>query len=61
MAESIRKAGRCSVAVPADVSDPEAVEGMVRGVADELGRLKVMVANAGVAEVKALLDLTPDD
>jgi meso-butanediol dehydrogenase/(S,S)-butanediol dehydrogenase/diacetyl reductase len=49
------------VAVPADVSDPEAVEGMVRGVADELGRLKVMVANAGVAEVKALLDLTPDD
>jgi meso-butanediol dehydrogenase / (S,S)-butanediol dehydrogenase / diacetyl reductase len=61
VAESIRKAGRSSVAVPADVSDPEAVERMVRGVADELGRLNVMVANAGVAEVKALLDLTPDD
>lgn len=49
------------MAVPADVSDPEAVEGMVRRGADELGQLDVMVANAGVAEVKALLDLTPED
>jgi meso-butanediol dehydrogenase / (S,S)-butanediol dehydrogenase / diacetyl reductase len=61
VAESIRKAGRRAAAVPADVSDPEAVEGMVRRVVDELGQLNVMVANAGVAEVKALLDLTPDD
>jgi meso-butanediol dehydrogenase/(S,S)-butanediol dehydrogenase/diacetyl reductase len=61
VAESIREAGRRSVAVPADVSDPEAVKGMVRRVVDDLGQLDVMVANAGVAEVKALLDLTPED
>ena len=34
---------------------------MVGRVADELGRLDVMVANAGVAEVKALLELSPED
>jgi meso-butanediol dehydrogenase/(S,S)-butanediol dehydrogenase/diacetyl reductase len=50
--ESIREAGRRSVAVPVDVSDPEAVEEMVRRVRDELGQLDVMVANVGVAEVK---------
>ena len=61
VAESISEAGRRTVAVPADVSDPKAVEGMVGRVADELGQLNVMVANAGVAEVKALLEITPDD
>jgi meso-butanediol dehydrogenase/(S,S)-butanediol dehydrogenase/diacetyl reductase len=61
VAESIRKAGRRTAVVPADVSNPEAVEGMVRRVADELGQMNVMVANAGIAKVKALLDLTPDD
>ena len=56
-----RKAGRRTAAVPADVSDPEAVEGMVRRVAGELGQLNVMVADAGVAKVKTLLGLTPGD
>jgi meso-butanediol dehydrogenase / (S,S)-butanediol dehydrogenase / diacetyl reductase len=47
--------------VLADVSDPGEVEGMVRRVADELGRLDVMVANAGIAQVKPLLEVTPED
>jgi meso-butanediol dehydrogenase / (S,S)-butanediol dehydrogenase / diacetyl reductase len=34
---------------------------MVGRVADELGQLNVMVENAGTADVKALLDLTPED
>jgi meso-butanediol dehydrogenase/(S,S)-butanediol dehydrogenase/diacetyl reductase len=59
--ESIRGTGRRTLAVTADVSNPGAVEGMVGRVADELGQLNVMVANAGIAEVKALLDLTPGD
>jgi len=61
VAEEIRQAGRRSTTVTADVSDPDEVEGMVRRVAEDLGRLDVMVANAGIAQVKALLDVTPED
>ena len=59
--EEIRGEGRRTVAVAADVSYPDEVQGMVQRVADELGQLDVMVANAGIAQVKALLDLTPED
>jgi NAD(P)-dependent dehydrogenase (short-subunit alcohol dehydrogenase family) len=34
---------------------------LVDQVADELGSVDVMVANAGIAQVKTLLDVTPDD
>lgn len=61
VAGEIRNAGRRSVAIVADVSDPDEVEGMVRRVADELGSLDVMVANAGIAQVKPLLEVTPED
>ncbi len=61
VAESVRGAGRRALTVTADVSDPGEVEGMVGRVADELGRLDVMVANAGIAQVKPLLEITPED
>ena len=61
VAESIRGTGRRALAVTADVSDPGEVKGMVGRVADELGRLDVMVANAGIAQVKPLLEVTPED
>ena len=61
VADEIRAAGRRSTTVVADVSDPGEVKRMVAGVADELGGLDVMVANAGIAQVKALLDVTPED
>ena len=61
VAEEIRGNGRRAATVVADVSDPGEVEGMVRRVADELGRLDVMVANAGIAQVKPLLEVTPED
>jgi meso-butanediol dehydrogenase/(S,S)-butanediol dehydrogenase/diacetyl reductase len=61
VAEEIRGTGRRAAPVVADVSDPGEVEGMVRRVADELGSLDVMVANAGIAQVKPLLEVTPED
>ena len=61
VAEEIRGSGRRAAAVVADVSDPGEVEGMVSSVAEELGSLDVMVANAGIAQVKPLLEVTPED
>ena len=45
----------------ADVSDLEQVEAMVQESTGSLGPLGLMVANAGIAQVKALLDLTEQD
>src|SRR5919112_4035304 len=61
VAEEIRQEGRRTVAITADVSEPDEVEGMVGRVAEELGQLNVMVANAGIAQVKPLLEVTPED
>ena len=60
VAEEIRGAGRRAATVVADVSVPDEVENMVGRVADELGRLDVMVANAGIAQVAPLLEVTPE-
>lgn len=61
VAEEIRERGRRSAAVTADVSVAHEVEEMVGQVAGELGSLDVMVANAGIAQVAPLLELTPED
>jgi meso-butanediol dehydrogenase/(S,S)-butanediol dehydrogenase/diacetyl reductase len=57
----ITAAGGRAVTVPADVTDRAAVFAMVDRVAAELGSVDVMVANAGVAQVKTILELTPED
>jgi meso-butanediol dehydrogenase/(S,S)-butanediol dehydrogenase/diacetyl reductase len=61
VAAEITAAGGRAVAVPADVTDRDAVFAMVDQVATELGSVDVMVANAGIAQVKTLLEVTPDD
>jgi meso-butanediol dehydrogenase/(S,S)-butanediol dehydrogenase/diacetyl reductase len=61
VAEEITTAGGRATAVPGDVTDRDAVFAMVDQVASELGSVDVMVANAGIAQVKTLLDVTPDD
>ena len=61
VAEEITSAGGRAIAVPGDVTDRDAVFALVEQVASELGSVDVMVANAGIAQVKTLLDVTPDD
>jgi len=56
----VRAAGRRAVAIDVDVSNPPDVEAMVRTTVAELGRLDVMVANAGIAHVAPLLEVTPE-
>jgi meso-butanediol dehydrogenase/(S,S)-butanediol dehydrogenase/diacetyl reductase len=60
VADEIRAEGRRAVAIDADVSDADQVDAMVKATVDELDRLDVMVANAGVADVAPLLEVTPE-
>jgi NAD(P)-dependent dehydrogenase (short-subunit alcohol dehydrogenase family) len=53
--------GRKAFAFTADVSNLKQVEDLVQASVSELGPLNTMVANAGIAQVKALLDLTEQD
>lgn len=57
----IKSMGRNSCAAIADVSKLSDVEHMVQTSVKELGPLNTMVANAGIAQVKQLLDLTEAD
>jgi len=61
VAEEIRATGQRAAALDADVSDAAEVDAMIEQTVAELGRLDVMVANAGIAQVAPLLDVTPED
>ena len=58
VAAEITGAGGRAIAVPADVTDRDAVFALVDLTARELGSLDVMVANAGIAQVKTLREVT---
>jgi NAD(P)-dependent dehydrogenase (short-subunit alcohol dehydrogenase family) len=57
----IKSLGRHAFPYMADVSVLKEVEDMVAASVEELGPLNTMIANAGIAQVKALLDLTEED
>lgn len=59
--KEIQGLGRKAFAFTADVSNLKEVESLVQSSVSELGPLNTMVANAGIAQVKALLDLTEQD
>jgi len=59
--KQVRATGRKAIAMQADVSKLEQVEEMVEESTRKLGPLNVMVANAGIAQVKGLLDLSEQD
>jgi len=50
-----------AVALTGDVTDADDVRRIIAETAEQLGSLDVMVANAGVAQTKALLDVTPEE
>ena len=60
-AEEIRALGRRAVVAPTDVTDEQAVRALVRTTVAELGRLDMLVNNAGVAPfVETFMDTRPD-
>jgi 7-alpha-hydroxysteroid dehydrogenase len=59
VAEQVRALGRRAVAVPTDVTDTDAVTGLVDRAIDELGRIDVLVNNAGGWDPRPVMATSP--
>jgi 3-oxoacyl-[acyl-carrier protein] reductase len=53
--------GQPTLAIPADLSDPQAADTLVQAVLAEFGRLDILVTNAGGPPPGSFLELTPKD
>lgn len=61
VADEVRAVCRRAVGIVANVTEQDQVEAMVHRVAQELGRLDVVVANAGVARMVPLVELSAEE
>ncbi len=61
VAEEIKKMGRQSLAVAADVTSASDVAGMVEKVIAEYGRIDILVNNAGIARDQLLMRMSEED
>lgn len=61
VAEEIRALGRKVTTFVADIGDREQVFAAVEHAGRELGGLDIMVNNAGISQVKPLIDATPEE
>jgi 7-alpha-hydroxysteroid dehydrogenase len=59
VADDVRALGRRAVVVPIDVNDNDAVADLVSRALDELGRLDIVVNNAGGTMPRPFLDTSP--
>lgn len=61
VAAEIEQLGQRTLAIVADVSKRDEVFSMVDQTVEHFGRLDVMVANAGIVQVKPLMEITEED
>ena len=61
VSRDIRKKGRASIAIQADVSQKQDVERLINRAMDEFGRIDIMVNNAGVMQMAPLLEQSEED
>jgi meso-butanediol dehydrogenase/(S,S)-butanediol dehydrogenase/diacetyl reductase len=61
VADKVAASGGRSHAIQVDVTDAQQVEAMVTQTVSTFGRLTVMVANAGILQVKPILDISPTE
>ena len=57
---SLRRRGCSVISHMADVSDPDAVNAMVRRIESELGNVTLLVNNAGIGEQHQFQDISPE-
>jgi 2-deoxy-D-gluconate 3-dehydrogenase len=60
-ARQIEKLGRRALVVATDVADYAQVEALMDRAAEALGRLDIVVNNSGIAKVKPVAEMPPDD
>lgn len=61
VASDVEATGRRALAMPTDVTDPEAVSSLVDAVLHQFGHVDVLVNNSGVISSTPLLEQEPDD
>ena len=59
-ANEIKKLGRRSIYIQADVSNPDEVKKMIQEIIKSFGRIDILVNNAGITLDKRLENMTPD-
>ncbi len=61
LAGEVEQLGRRAIAVPTDVTAPEACEALVAATVERLGRVDILVNNAGMNVRKPALEFTPEE